>query len=375
MRDHRILRQALLTFTAIVLGVVAIWVLAAFVFPVTMFAGIFWSMHGIKQIEKRMKSPAVYELVATNLALYCQSISSLNLTDSVNGARLPQPIPQLVEDASGWFRPDSAMIICGGGFYHYGYSLQLDPNSSGSNTNYWELYFRSENSPDLLLTRFPFPASAQLPLSVFESNVLSEYSRRIASDPANLNYHKGRIRFLLEYKPNFVPQACQDSIKDLPDNWWPRLTLALWDSGHGRFTDASKALVEFAEKKPSYSHYIYLAWFYQTMNHPDDAATAIENAVKYPVLDLSDDEANTECRGYTVGVSAFQSGKYDAVIKLCDVLLPVRANGDYAKGGLNALRAAAAAARSGKVKALQPDSDILFFNPYENMNLDVLLGH
>ncbi|HEY1791120.1 MAG TPA: hypothetical protein VGJ73_23425, partial [Verrucomicrobiae bacterium] len=99
-----------------------------------------------------------------------------------------------------------------------------------------------------------------------------------------------------------------------------------------------------------------------------------EKAVQFPIVDLDDDEGNTECRGYTVGVSAFRSGKYDTVIKLCDVLLPVRVNGDYAKAGLNALRSAADAGRNGKLGNFKPDGNILFFNPYENVNLDALLG-
>ncbi|HEY1788762.1 MAG TPA: hypothetical protein VGJ73_11425, partial [Verrucomicrobiae bacterium] len=255
-----------------ILGLIIILILAFAMPSFVMIIGIFLSMQGIRGVEKQMKRPAVYESLATNLALYCQSISSLKLTDEVGSAYLPQPIPQLNEDAYGRFDSDRSLIEFGGGFYHYGYLLLLAPNAFSLYTNYWELYFQSEGSPNLSLVRFALPASARIPLTDFESNVLSEYSRRIAADPANLDFHKGRVRFLLNYEPDRVRQACLDAIKDIPNGWWPRLTLALWDSGDGKFTDASKAFVEFVEKKPSYSRYIYLAWFYQTIDHPDDAA-------------------------------------------------------------------------------------------------------
>jgi hypothetical protein len=361
-----------------ILGSTAILVTGAVVirfgWMVVMIIGIGFAMRGIRGVEKQLKSPAVYQIAATNLALYCQSAASLNLTDEVPGAWMPQPIPQFDEFEDGKFDADSAFAIFGGGFYHYGYVLNKAQDTFSPGTNYWELSFRSENSPDVFLTRFTLPDSARLPLAVFESNVLSEYSRRIATEPANLDFHKGRIRFLLIYDTARVRQACLDDIKDIPDGWWPRLTLALWDSGRGDFTNASKAFADFVNRKPSYSHFIYLAWFYQTVNHPDEAAAAIEKAVQYPVVDSEDDMMNSEASGYTVGFSAYQSGKYDAVIKLCDVLLPIRINDDFAKGGLNALRSAAANARSVKPEVLERDSDLLPMNPYEDMDMDKLIG-
>jgi tetratricopeptide (TPR) repeat protein len=293
----------------------------------------------------------------------------------VYGALLPQPLPQFGNDPWGVFRTNNAHVEFGGGFYHYGYNLQLAENTPNANTNSWELYFCSEGSPDQLLTHFALSPDACIPVATFVSNTLSEFSRRLAADPTSLDAHKGRIRFLLEYDRAQVRQACLDAIKALPEHWWPRLALALWESGRGRFAEASKAFNEFAAGKPSYSRYIYLAWFYQTMKRSDEAAAAVEKAVQYPIVDLDDDENNTECRGYSVGVFAYQSGKYGTVIKLCDVLLPIRENGDYAKSALTGLRKAAAAALNGKPENFRPDERILGFNPYRQMELDALLGH
>jgi tetratricopeptide (TPR) repeat protein len=358
-----------------ILGSVALIAVAVVMTPVAWISGMFWAMHGIKQIEKQLNSPIVYQTVATNLALYCQSISSLNLTDGIGGARLPQPLPQFGNHLWGSFHTNSAFVEFGGGFYHYGYSLELNKATSDANTNSWELYFCSESSPNKLLMHFTLSPDARMPLAAFVSNTLTEFSRRLAADPTSLDAHKGRIRFLLEYNRIQVRQACLDAIKALPEHWWPRLTLALWDSGRERFAEASKTFTEFAARKPSYSRYIYLAWFYQTMKRPDEAAASVEKAIQCPIVDLIDDENNTECRGYSVGVFAYQNGKYGTVIKLCDAFLPIRENGEYAKPALAALRTAAVAALDGKPENFRSDERVLGFNPYKQMELDALLGH
>lgn len=357
-----------------ILGSVALVAVAVIMTPFTWVAGVFWSMHGIKLIEKQLKSPTVYPSVATNLALYCQSVESLKLTGTVGGARLPQPLPQLGHHPWASIYTNYAHVEFGGGFYHYGYRLQLDENASDANTNFWELYSCGEGSPEKLLTRFALSPGARIPIGTFVSNTLSEYSRRIAAGPGNLDAHKGRIRFLLEHDHTQVRQACLDAVKALSEHWWPRLTLALWDSGQGKFAEASKTFVAYVEIKPSYSRYVYLAWFYQTASHPDEAAAAIEKAVQCPVVDLRDDETNTECRGYSVGVAAYQNGKYTTVLKLCDALLPVRENGGYAKAALIALRQAANAGVDGKTVSFQASENILGFNPYEQIDLNALLG-
>ncbi len=85
----------------------------------------------------------------------------------------------------------------------------------------------------------------------------------------------------------------------MPIHWWPRLTLALMDSAKGNRSNAAATLVKFVESKPTYSRYTYLASFYQLTDQPEEAAIAMEKAVSYPIVDLDDEETNTECRGTT----------------------------------------------------------------------------
>jgi hypothetical protein len=70
---------------------------------------------------------------------------------------------------------------------------------------------------------------------------------------------------------------------------------------------------------------------------------------------------------------AYQSGQYDAAIKLCQKLLPVSINGNYAKQGLHDLNVAAQQAKLGHVSLLNWNKNILPFDPFENVDINALL--
>ena len=145
------------------------------------------------------------------------------------------------------------------------------------------------------------------------------------------------------------------------------------DTGNGKYAEASRELVKFTESKASYSRYIYLAYFYQLAEKPQEAAQAIEKATTFPIVDLDDDENNTECRGYSAGVYAFRSGNYPTAVKLCNALLPIKENGNYAKAALQDLKAAAESAIAGLKVEFTPSEAVLGFNPYERVEIQRLL--
>jgi hypothetical protein len=341
--------------------------------PLRGFLWIPFGMLRISQRERSLQQSRIYLPASTNLALYCQSVSALNLTNHISGAFLPQPLPSF-EHAWGRFETNRAHIEFGGGFHHYGYNLTLDAWASTAQSNLWNLSFCRDGSPDRTLMRFALPSTALLSRGTYLSSALSDYASRIKSNPKDLSSHKGRIGVLLQLDRTKVQEACQEAIRAMPGEWWPRLTLALWHSGQGKPRDAAKELVGYVERKPSYSRYIILAWYYQALEKPDEAAVAMEKAIQFPIIDLSGDQLNTEARGYSAAVYAYRSGKYQTVTKLCDALLLVRANGDYAKPALRSLRAAAQAAQAGQPERFQPDENILGFDPYAGLDLNKLLG-
>jgi hypothetical protein len=355
---------------------VVIAVLAALVFftPLGMIVFIPIQMAKIHRVEKRMQTPEIYREVGTNLALYCQSAEDLNLTNTLGPSRLPQPLPQL-GSPRGMFNTNFAHVEFGGGFYHYGYSIELDESASARATNVWELRFVSENrASEKLLLRFAIPASARYSMPAFLKNSLAEYDVRIAKSPGEIALYKAKINLLSQYDRAQLRPACIATIKALPDHWWPRLTLALLDTGGGNFAAASSNLVTYVEAKPSYSRYIYLAYFYQLTDKPDDAAKAVEKAVTFPITDLADDETNSECRGYSAGVYLYEHRKYSSVIKLCDSLLPISINGNYAKSALDNLKASAQASLSGTASTFVRSEEVLGFDAYENFDIRSILS-
>ncbi len=355
------------------LGVAALLAAAWFLTPLPMFVGLALNMNHIRRVEARMQQAQIYLPVATNLALYCQSSETLQLTNMVGALRLPQPLPLL---GSPWasFKTNYAMVEFGGGFYHYGYEVQLDEQASNPQSNIWQLYLCREGQDQKLLHRFALTPTARVAVSAFTSNSIAECNRQIAKSPGDFDLHKAKIAILLQYSPNEVRAACVDAVDKLPEHWWPRLTLALADSGRGNSERASRELVRFVEAKPSYSRYIYLAYFYQMTGKPRQAAQAIEKAISCPIVDLEDDQNNTECRGYSVGVYAYRSHEYSTVVKLCNALLPIKENGDYAKSALRDLKSAAESAMAGSDAPFSPSDAVLGFNPYEKIDINVLLS-
>jgi hypothetical protein len=354
-------------------GIALLLAAAWFFTPLPMFVGIFWSTSHVRRIEARMQQAEVYLPVATNLALYCQSSEVLQFTNIVGASRLPQPLPSL---GSPWasFKTNYAHVEFGGGFYHYGYRVQLDQEASSPQGNIWELYLCREGQAERLLHRFALPPTACVAPSAFTSNSVAEYDRRLSKSPTDLALHKAKISLLLQYNPDQARLACLDAVKALPQHWWPRLTMALLDTGKRNPSGAAQELVKFVEAKPSYSRYLYLAYSYQMTEKPKDAALAIEKAISFPIVDLDDDENNTECRGYSAGVYAFRSREYSTVVKLCNALLPIKENGNYAKAALRELKSAAEAAMAGSDPEFTPSEAVLGFNPYERIDVRALLS-
>ena len=268
-----------------------------FLTPLGMVVFIPLQMHRIKNIESRMQKPQISGKVATNLALYCQSVDLLQITNYLDGSQLPPPLPQLVTaHAWGDIQSNRALVEFGGGIYHYGYSLALNESKSSAETNVWELSLDREGQPAKLLHAILLPASAQAPLSSFISNSLAAYDARLKESPREIRLHQSKIAFLLRYDRSLVRSACTNAVHDLPRHWWPQLTLALWDAGHGHFDDASRNFSTFAASKPTYSTYLYLAYFYHVVGRTNEAASAVEKAATFPITEGWDDSLNSECR-------------------------------------------------------------------------------
>jgi len=357
-------------------GVLILGVGLWFGFPLTrMIAGIFLASRSIKQQQAQMQTPAVYQPVAHDLAILCQSAAAIHPTGHVGIAWLPKSVrafaPNFVTITAS-----NAVVGTGGGFIDfYGYNLERDLTQSARGSNFWRLFFTGRGVTSSPLYAFSTSTSEVVNARDFIEETLAEYQRQAAlkqEDIYALRVQQHRINFLLQVDRRRVREACVMATQDLPSHWWPRLALAIVDASHGKNPEAELELTRWVESNPSYSRYMCLAYFYQVMQKPEQAAAAIEKAITYPIVDLPDDMTNTECRGYSAGVYAFGARKYSTVVKLCDALLPVRENGDYAKAALKDLKAKALAAQAGEQVSFEPSDQVLGFNPYEEVDLGAL---
>ena len=366
--------RSLLTWIVGLLAVALIVAAMVFFTPLGMLVFIPLQMHQIRNVESRMQEPQIAGEVATNLALYCQSMDLLQITNGLGASQLPPPIPKLGTHPWGNIGTNYAQVEFGGGFYHYGYSLSLNESGSNIATNVWELSITREGQPNKLLQTITLPVSARVPVSLFLSNSLAEYNSRLAKTPRDLRLHQSKIAFLLQYDRSQVRSACTNAVNDLPHHWWPQLTLALWDAGHGHLEDASRNFATFADSKSNYSTYLYLAYFYHLTGKTNEAANAVEKAVSLPVKESWDDSLNSECLSYSLAVYLYQDGKYATVVKLCDAVLPLAQKENYAAPSLSVLKAAAQSALSGGNPDFRPNEDLLAFHPYEDSAIRALLS-
>ncbi len=333
---------------------------------------LFRTLSSIKEIERKLQTPEIYRLAATNLARYCQSKQSLGFSEELKTPEMPIPLPQL-GSCYGVFRSNSVHVGYGGGHYHFGYKLRLDEEGSTVSSNRWDLFFYNDNYKDGPLYSFDLPSAARVSVDEFLGSALQEYDLRLRQTPQDLELHRSKIALLLQHRPKQAGYAISNMVGALPDHGWPRLTLALAEAGAGRYKQGQSGMLVFVESKPSFSSYLYLAYFYKTLGLHGEAANAVERAVTFPITNLDSDPNNARVRGYPLGVYLFENGHYSAVIKICDALLLVK-DGDFQAPELSALRANAEVALSGGKASFKPATAGRLFDPYEEFPLQRLLN-
>lgn len=86
------------------------------------------------------------------------------------------------------------------------------------------------------------------------------------------------------------------------------------------------------------------------------------------------DDGNAEYRGYSAAMYGYKHGENAAVIALCDKLIPVTINGDYAKASLKVLRDAAVKQASGQKIPVVWSAEMSSFQPFKKLRMDILLN-
>ncbi|HVM60310.1 MAG TPA: hypothetical protein VMV72_05520 [Verrucomicrobiae bacterium] len=337
---------------------------------------VFLSVLQIRRIEHRMQQKSVYVPVANTLALYCQSDSNL-FPNTMGYMWFPKEVQEMGGE-DGMVSSNAAFLIFGGGFYHYGYVLTLNEQRSDAITNVWDLLLRREGSADLHLYTLSIPKTNALSADSLPQQVLAGYDERIKHDPTDLQAYQGRIRLLLRFgKIADARASCKTMLGKLTDEdaWWSYLVNALV-MDEERSAGAGEAfLLDWVRQQPSFFSYLDLAYYYQLQKQPKQAVAAMLKAMDYNDCNgPTGHGCNAECRGYTAAMYAHQCGEDAVVVKLCDKLLGVTINGDYAKPGLRTLKSAAEKSQQGERVQVSWDERILPFDAFQDFDIEKLLG-
>lgn len=367
----KIKKKKIVTGCTIAVGILVVLVLN----PIgCTILGAFIGMGHIHKSESAMRDPKVYKPVAQTLALYCQSDQSF-FPKYMGYAWLPQELNAI---GHGWASVSTnyAHVEMGGGFYHFGYRLTLDSGASSPGTNVWQLHMYNEESQDQHLMTLHIGIDRRFPPGEILARVLSEFDKQIDSEPDHVRAHQGKIQAYLRFdQVSQARDACRSMLEAMPDEWWPVLVNALILAEEGFPDKADDTISRWVENDKNFFRYMDLAYFHQLTDNPDKAAEAMRLSTAYTGNTPWGHGGNAEHRGYTAAMFAYQAGEYDTVVQLCEHLLKVRINGDYAKAGLKELKEAAFTAKKRPAEAptLKWADGIGPFDPFEKVDIEKLL--
>jgi len=367
-------RKKIIIWVCVAIGGVVLAVIAAPFIGIIMWVTV--AKHQINKVEAVLQKPEVYQTVAAQMALYCQSDTNF-FPEYIGAAWLPAEVRK-IGYPHGRIDPEDAYLEFGGGFHHFGYRLERNKEQSSSDTNIWKLIFLSEDSDDKPLITIQVPATNHLEEAVLLGKVIEGYDSLIATagsgEDSQEGVHQNKIQTLLRF--NRIPEArevCRDLLKRVPNDWWAVLVNALITAQEKSRPAGDAVINEWVQKQPNFFSYLDLAYYYELQSEFARASDAIIKATEYDANTDWGHGGNSEYRGYTAAMCAFHAAQYPTVIKLCNKMLQVKVNGDYAKQGFRVLKAAA----EQRLRNEQADpvwaSDILPFDPFENVDIEKLL--
>ena len=129
---------------------VAIVVLLVFLGS-TPFACVAYQIHRIRNKEKTLLKPEVYEVVARIMINYCQMTTS-NVPIEIGSSQFPAELQSLDRLRGVYVSSLCGSVDFGGGFYGYGYQLSRDEIRSNEDVDHWILrtYSSTKNNNRLV---------------------------------------------------------------------------------------------------------------------------------------------------------------------------------------------------------------------------------
>ena len=270
--------------------------------------------------------------------------------------------------------PEGARVEFGGGFHHFGYSVELaSPLTENNRAATWTLNFYSEDSQTRELGRFTLTPDDSLTEERFVDRTMAELDRRIVagSDGASVQ----RCKFAIKHKQ--IPRlqrAIRDTARQNSDAWRDVLLAYVIDFP----TDpggATARLRQWADLKGDFSAWLMAAYAFDKVGELDAAEEAVQQACKFPANDPPWASMHARARGYSMCRRLYLSGRYDACLALCENLLAYSGCGDYMASSIRAIRDACRSARTASPppthSAVETDTPH-DFDPFAGIDISLL---
>lgn len=178
--------------------------------------------------------------------------------------------------------------------------------------------------------------------------------------------------------------ACRDSLKALPDDAWIVLVNALLTAVEESPEKGASQMQAWVERDADFFRWLDLAYYWQLLDRPRKAAEAMERATKFDAHALRGygidravlwgNGSKQETQGYSAARYAYESGQYEAAIKLCDTILKAPCRSIVQTLALQSLKSAASDAQQGQRSQLEWPDDPLPYNAFKSFDIEKLLG-
>ena len=344
---------------------------------------LFYEIH---KKEAELTSDAVALAAGRDLAQLCQTCREHPEWFSNEPAYSPAWTPQSVLKFNPtWVEvtPESARVEFGGGFHHFGYSVELaSPLTENNRAATWTLNFYSEDSQTRELGRFTLTPDDSLTEERFVDRTMAELDRRIAdghdsrvsgSDDAFASVQRCKFAIKHEQIPR-LQRAIRDTARQNSDAWRDVLLAYVIDFP----TDpggATARLRQWADLKGDFSAWLMAAYAFDKVGELDAAEEAVQRACKFPANDPPWASMHARARGYSMCRRLFLTTRYESCVALCENLLAYSGCGDYMADSIRVIRDACHSARTATAPATSSlvETDTPHdFDPFAGIDISLL---
>lgn len=270
----------------------------------------------------------------------------LPLVDAIYRFRADQGLfPEYTDELTPYLKPPATLPA--GWTYEPAQFVQKRQEPTRSFVQYdfhpgyegWYVVDMDGTARHLKITQPPTPPTT-LPAEQVRQNTLTQYNKRIKQEPTlQENYiAKGLLLQQLNQRQPLI-DFCQQTIQDQPQFSWPRLVLAQLDptpttlpstqpaptttqnsapsTQHSPLTPAAD-LIAWVQTYPSFTHYIYLATYFDSKNDSANAAESVRRALACPLQIEPEDVAATPRYAFEAARIAYRAADYQLVLQIAD---------------------------------------------------------